>query len=532
MRCVFAVLMWIAGMSVSSAVTATDKLIVVHVRGGAFEQIRAFAEQGGEGFLAGQLESGALRPLTPIDNAVTISNIASFETGTLQSTHGIVGHTFGAADNGFAAPLSGFSVPFDAEAYWEAAARVGKRVLSIGALIGHGSALAPDSIDLLMQGQQFFGPGVLDVPESSGTHKITLSDGLTLTLARRGNSLQVIMPDGTDIALEPGDWFSFDQGRTEQGLKRTRRMQWLDDGRLYVRPAYAHRGAVVFLQAMDAAVGGSAGWPNIPMYAAGEIGPETIIDEIDAELELIMRLFEAARARQTYDLIMLDYPIMDRYGHAFQALLENDDAEERARFEGAFAEAHARLGRDLAAIEAYARQDGYRLIIASGHGFAPIHLAVNLNRVLEQAGIPTADDWAVRGFPGKVSAHLYANPALSAEEQEAWLRRAGAALEDLRDPESGDSIVDYLLLHRELTSIGHDHPRAGDLFVMLKPGAVFQPQFRSDRPLIDRPVFKGDHGFAAKYPSSLGFVITEGADITHVTDIAPAARRFLGLRAR
>lgn len=509
----------------------TEKLIVVHVRGGSYELLSRYAEGRGDDFLRQQNANGMLRPLLPVENAVTISNIAAFETGTLPSSHGVVGHTFGTLENDFAAPQSGFSVPFESETYWEAAARAGKQILSIGALIGHGQKQAPANVDIITQGQQFYSAELVEVNKGAGPHTIILHDDFGLTYEAENNLLRVSVTGGQRAVLRPGGWFTFNDGVTEEGLNRVRRLQWLEDGRLYVRPAFAHKGgSKSFLRSFDASVGSATGWPNIPYFAAGLLPAETIIDETSAELDLIMRMFEAARDDKAYDLIMLDYPIMDRFGHAFQAFLQSQEPAIKSQYEAVFDIAHKRLSRDLEAIQIYAQQFGYKLIIASGHGFSPVSQAINLNRLLEENGIPSNKNWVVRGFPGKVAAHIYADPTLHPEDQQKWLERAADLFKTLRHPETHTLLTDYVLPRSALGSIGLDHSRAGDLFVMLKPGSVFQAQFRSDRPLFDSPVFKGDHGYSAKWQESLGFVISKDANIKHVTDIAPAAKRILGLQ--
>ena len=95
-----------------------------------------------------------LYKLIPITNAVTISNIASFETGSLPSAHGIVGHNFGQTVDEKLRPASGFSLRFEEETFWEKADLSGKKVLKLGALVLHGKYETHKNVDCIAQVQQ------------------------------------------------------------------------------------------------------------------------------------------------------------------------------------------------------------------------------------------------------------------------------------------------------------------------------------------------------------------------------------------
>ena len=65
------------------------------------------------------------------------------------------------------------------------------------------------------------------------------------------------------------------------------------------------------------------------------------------------------------------------------------------------------------------------------------------------------------------------------------------------------------------------HPDAGDIFVYLKPGYVFQPEIEGEAPIFGSPTFKGDHGYSLGYDESFGaFISKEPCEACSVTDIA------------
>lgn len=475
-----------------------------------------------------------MRPLEPIDNAVTITNIASFETGAVPGEHGIIGHAFATMEGEELTPVSGFSRPFSQPTYWELAAASGKQVLSLGALIMHGQHSVHENVDIWAQGQQLAQAAMIDLNNPALLLPLELGGGWKLDLASNNDTLEatIIDPDGGGKnppgSVSAGQWFEFDAGHTEDGRIRSFRLQYQGEGIIYFRPAYANRGSPrTFLDQLEHQVGGSAGWPNIPAYAAGQISDDVLMDEIHRELDAIMDVFGKFAAADDYDLIMVDYPAMDRFGHAFLSQLDDIDSGAKARQN--LDRLLVRMSKDLDRINAYANREGYELLVASGHGFSPIHSALNLNAHIDQAFTSRADEWLIRGVPAKVSAHLYLNPALDDQQKHHAVAKLSEYLHNLKDPITGKPVVDYLVTGFELAEMGHDHPDSGDLFVMLQPGFVFQPAMNSDRPLFDQPTFKGDHGYSAKHAQSMGMVITHLSSIQKVTDIAPHIRSTMRL---
>lgn len=518
---------WLLTATMTAGAAADEKLIVVHVRGGAFEHLRAHIENGDGGYLRTQFENGRLRKLTPIENAVTISNIASFETGVFPSMHGIVGHTFGTPENGFDAPVSGFSKAFGVETYWEKAAAAGKQVLSIGALITHGKYRQHENVDVWAQGRQLAGAQIISIEHEMENRKIALAEGVEIVLRFGLENGSVVVDRDTDSnngdlgKLRPGSWLDLEFEALGNGLFPATRLLHLGD-RIYIRSIYINQGApAAFVSAIDRDVGPSTGWPNIPFFAAGTLEADVIEAETHREIDRIMDVFAYAPSQKQYDLIMIDYPVMDRLGHAFLQLAHDGKAISAQKIKRFYQVAHERLGSDMTVITDYARSNGFELIIASGHGFSPIHTAINLNGFIEDAGLSTQSDWEVRGFPGKVSGHIYANPALPAEQQQNRLQSLADAFRELTNPQTGELVVENIVPKDQLAQVHLDHPHSGDMFIQLKPGYIFQPQFRSERPVFDVPMFKGDHGYSTANADSFGFVISGNAEITHVTDIAP-----------
>ncbi len=185
-----------------SAEKQNNKLIVVHARGLSHSGLMDYLDrpgQTGSGFFKKAQASGDLHPLRPITNAVTICNIASFETGTLPAEHGIVGHTFGSTKNNFEAPISGFSQKMERETYWEKADKAGLKVLNVGALILHGKYDKHQQVDCLAQGShQQAGKKIKLIPNTPGRSS-TAVPFIALSQKDQGDEGQILLNDSTSV---------------------------------------------------------------------------------------------------------------------------------------------------------------------------------------------------------------------------------------------------------------------------------------------------------------------------------------------
>lgn len=132
-----------------------NRVIVVHARGVTHPDIMQFLNLSDSGtFFKENASKKRIKKLQPIINAVTISNIASFETGVAPSEHGIIGHSFAKKVNDTLRVVSGFSQRFEKETFWEKADKQGYKVLKIGDLTLHGKYTTHTNVDCLGQGSQ------------------------------------------------------------------------------------------------------------------------------------------------------------------------------------------------------------------------------------------------------------------------------------------------------------------------------------------------------------------------------------------
>lgn len=527
-------------------------------------------------------------PLKPIENAVTVTNLASFETGTFPNKHGIIGHTFGSDENSYSEPISGFAKLFEEETIWETAGKSGLQVLRIGSLIVHGNKAQEQqqNVDCVAQGEALdharkfslipdsevkstedtdfeFTRALLNTATDPYSEYLSINNNYKLytyqidTLRDNLESYHSLLLDDNEnlhdgylSRLNEGDWQEIIIGQSNafniavrlKLLKWDRQTQEID---LFVRSPFINRGYPRdFVENIERNFGACKGWPSLSNYFAGEIDEQTLLEEIKLEVDYVKDILLYAVKHANYDLILMDYPLLDRYGHIFtltNLLQKGYSVENRHKYRQHILDAYRRLDNDLEEISRLARKKNYDIIIASGHGFFPIHTSININRLLEVQGFSVLlsqnEDWEIKAFPGKVSAHVYLNKKIAGTGAQDSLRnRAKHLFENLRDPKNQEIAVDKVYTNEDLGSIGLNHRNSGDLWVLLKPGYVFQPQVISERPIFDSPLFLGDHGYSSRYPESIGVIIYENlpketkTNTLEVVDIVPTVAHLLHMQ--
>jgi hypothetical protein len=525
-----------------------QKAIVIHARGISYPDMIRYLDKAPEEDYFKKMEAeGNFYKLEPINNAVTITNIASFETGSLPSEHGILGHVYAKREADTIRPVSGFAQRFEKESFWETADLQGKKVLSVGALTLHGKYEDHTNVDLIAQGSPTAGTQIIHLIQGEANGPLTPyrdpdNNDHFLLPQDVSDSVYIYQVDPRELILDndhkpdngwitklkQGDWTELIMP-AEGSLTEAYRIVWLpsadDTVKIYVRGTFKHRGYPEdFVQAIDREVGPSKGWPNIPLYAARQTSESILMDEVITEIDFIMDAFKFASAKKEYDLIMIDYPTMDRLGHAF--LNQRASSSSISKH---YEYAYQRMSSDFKSIEKFAGENGYELIITSGHGFSPIHTSFDLNRFLENNDIDTPLDdpsWEVMGIPGKVSAHVYLNEKL--QNKDSLILQIRQELGQLEAPKTGAPLIEKVYTKDELNQIGQDHPDAGDLFVLLRPGYVFGTH--GEERLFESPTFLGDHGYSPAHDESSGIYISNiPCSSCKITEIAGLINEILEL---
>ena len=361
-------------------------------------------------------------------------------------------------------------------------------------------------------------------------NQLFLQDSTAIVFYRLASNSSILLDNdydegnGTIGEITHQEWLEIIE-KNPKGLSSAFKIKWLktanDTLTFYKRASFVNRGYPQdFLSEIDSNAGPATGWPNIPYFASKLISAKTLVEEIHDEISYVMKTFEEATNKKEYDLIYVDYPIMDRFGHG---LLGEDPSIFKSMFD--------QMDLDFTRFEQFSVENNYELIITSGHGFSPIHTSIDLNQFLKNNGIETdleSAEWEAVGIPGKVSAHVYINPETGPNERKVLLNKISGRFRGMVTEKTRDSIVEEIFRRAELKEIGLDHSNAGDLFILLKPGYVFA---NAAQPSIFEPsIFRGDHGYSLKHEDSHGFVYSsKKCDPCETTYIADQVLETLGV---
>lgn len=495
-----------------------QKMIVINIRGANLADIKKYAEDKYNFPFVHQItQSNKTRPLKAVENAVTAVNLASFETGKRPSKHGVVGHIFGLSTTGFESGTSGFSQLFQHETFWETIAKTGKQVLNIGSLVTHGKYKTHKNVDLYAQATKVFNAQTIDLAKHDYKQEIKIKDthSIKLSMSRDPQLLQMEI-NGKKFKLIPNEWLQTDLVNPDKLSRQAISLKWIKQKQfsiLYIRDGFKNRANSKQLnQAVTRHIKSNPGWPNINFYMQDKIDKQTLIEEIEQETNHVIAVFDQLFDSKKYDLVLLDYPAFDRFGHAF-VNAKHDHA--------AFAKAYALFDQHVSKIHETAEQLGYELIMVSGHGFSAVDTAINLNAFLQSKGYEVTKNWEIRAFPGKVSAHINLNPKLPVARKSELITQLKDDLLSLKKPVTNEPVVDRIHTSNQLHEIGLNHNNAGDLWVLLKPGFLFQNQMFSEQPIFSKPSVNGDHGFNSNKPESMGLIYSLNTEIESILDVAP-----------
>jgi hypothetical protein len=310
--------------------------------------------------------------LQPLYNAETSAAMATFETGAYPASHGIVGNVYRRKGGPFSEAVAGFDKSFDSETLWEAAARQGKKVIRVGTFYLNGSQDNHASVRTIAQGV------------AGGVSKhVSLSSDLVDKWQIGSQAFEHIQPlhafhaskDSLRIDVVSGNKFSLelyalavdtlndrrqgyhavilDNDRNLQNgfLARLAENQWapitikkegafkigawvklialasnLSAVKLYIRGPQMNRGYPGdFIEAVEAAIGFAPGGPDFDSYNTGLIDESIIIEEIKRETQYVIDAANFCLKNFDFDLMTVDYAILDRFGHAFYLMNPRQD---------------------------------------------------------------------------------------------------------------------------------------------------------------------------------------------------------------
>lgn len=167
------------------------------------------------------------------------------------------------------------------------------------------------------------------------------------------------------------------------------------------------------------------------------------------------------------------------------------------------------------------------VLLLSAHGMAPVHTSVNINTLLQQAGLLTLDwrDYVVVNSSRALAVadggavHIYINlrdhergGIVSSRDYPVIQDQIIALLSDLHDPESGEPVFQRILRKDELGPLGLDHPHSGDVYAQAFPGFTLEDE-RGAKEVFSAAQIYGQHGYASETLEMQTIFIAAGAAI-------------------
>jgi len=533
--------------------------------------------------------------MIPISPSMTAPAHISMFTGAYPERTGIVSNWFLLPGQPVHRRTSGFDAPIEAETLWHAAMRQGKRVIcatAVGAdnltperncdlTFGYGRSagrvavvhLEPKEADgWTLAKQPFEHARALEAATDSpsplayqmGRDRTVEVFALAVDRAFDGKKMfdAVVLDFDRDLRngyaalLREGEWgaayLPVDNIRAGSWMRLLKLEGDLSTVKVYLGAPGVMRGRPPeFLAVMESRFGFWPGGPDGRNLRRGLVG-ETHWRQQAQRLAYYLRDVALANLRRDdWDLFFTYLPLLDEAGHDFllrdprQGDYDEEGGERRARYarhiEWAYQTADQIL---LEWMKAAPPETNF--IVVSDHGMIPIHTNVNLNTLLAQASFRvTRDDTAeVRAYTSGSSAHIYVNltgrrpQGVATEEKlEDTVARIVVACKGLRDPVTGEPVLEVVLKRSELDQVRLNHPgRAGEVWVNARPGYQLRSRIDPEALLFSDNRTGGQHGFQGtnRKIQAIFYAIGPGVPRANLgpvrqVDVAPTAAALLGI---
>ena len=517
-----------------------------------------FAAFAARGVLAGRAVD-VTPSLTPVAHIAAI-------TGAPPAKTGIVANQFRESGSPFGTQTSGFTASIGSETLWECARRQGRRVgvITYPGADGTSEARRGD-FGLVWPEKPARESAFVSVPGDAWTDAAAAPKSFSPPRAARvavttpagTATLRLVATDTTDDATANYDFVSVsrEDGATSARLGDVAAHGWfalavpgaggsftawcrleeldpsLARAELYVGAFNAVPGYPEdFRRRLEEAIGG---WPGAPDYALVRPprGDYAAHEEQAARLaEYLTKAILFTIRSERFDLLIGYQPLVDEIEHAFEPGPYGGSKDAVVR---AFRTADRTAAAILAALTP---RDSF--LFFSDHGIVPLETGVNIDKYLLDKG------WTLVGPKGPADgerrvqicatsgiAHFYLDPALAPDARTA---AAAALLADLQGLATlKDGLVDDVVPHADLARLGLDHPRSGDVVVLLAPGTDF---WRGGAQVLGKPGNRGGHGYRAAFPvldasfGAIGPGIAPACpDTVSLLEVAARAARALGI---
>ncbi len=563
-------------------------VILLSIDGAPADTIAGYIADGTMPNLARLAQGGARAAYArSINPSLTAAAQTSIATGSLPRRTGIVSNRFHLAKDDFYWYQDGFSMPLDqAEPVWKTAQRAGLRTAAVF-FVGGQPDLPKQLADYTVgYGKRDIYSNLIEVRFEAAAawenapRSFSPARQGKVPIVSRGNTIATLLllaVDTSDNAradydtfylcekaavtadcatlTAAGGWGSFViNQRIVSGADFKITDPDLDHFKLFQSAVnYNSAAPAELLRAINARFGF---FPPSPDYYALEHGWITPEDYLEMARRQSRYQIEVARwIWETYapDLMFAYQAPIDEAQHQFLLV---DPAQpgytpEKARQYEAYRRRAAQivddnLGRLLEVVDLTQTT----ILIVSDHGMAPIRGEINVNALLERAGLlklyegktdVDVPNTKAIAFTSGAAGHIYIN--LRGREKAGTVAETEAAgliatirdlLRGVVDPQTGGPAFARVVDRAGLGELGLDSPASGDLFVQAAPGWALADT-RGAKNVFSKVEYFGQHGYDPEIPALHAIFYAAGRGIrpgvsepVKLIDVAPTIARLLG----
>jgi predicted AlkP superfamily phosphohydrolase/phosphomutase len=564
-------------------------VILLSVDGAPANVIAGFIADGTMPTLARLAQGGAhARYALSINPTLTAAAQSSISTGSLPRHTGIVSNRFHLAKDDFYYYQDGFSMPLaDAEPVWKTAQKAGLRTAAIFA-VGGQTDLAKQLADYTVgYGKRDIYSNQIEVSfvpaETWARAPMSFSPARQgkVPIVSRGSTIATLLLLATDTSDNgKADYDTFylcEKAAVSSDCATLTTRAWgsfvinkrivsgadfkitdPDLGRFKLFQSAVNYNAIAPVELLRAINARFGFFPPSPDYYALEHGWITAEDYLDMVRRQSGYQMDVAKwVWETYapDLMFTYQAPIDESMHQFLLVDPNQPGytPEKAKLYEGYRRAAAKIvDNNLARLLQSVDLKNTTLLMVSDHGMAPIRGEVNVNTILEGAGllklyegktdVETPKSQAI-AFTSGAAGHIYINVKgreaagiVPETEVPGLTEKIIALLKAATDPKTGQPIFSRVVDRAGLAELGLDTPMSGDVFVQAAPGFALADA-RGIKDVFAGVQYFGQHGqdptldplHAIFYAAGRG--IKPGVvEPVKLIDVAPTIAKLLGFQ--
>ncbi len=304
-----------------------------------------------------------------------------------------------------------------------------------------------------------------------------------------------------------------------------------------VTAAYLRASGGFFDDAFDEYARGMLG---PPLWRGGDGTAEArVVETVRMDCALLRRGTRYALGEMGAEVLIHYSPAADSAGHVWMGALDPSspvfDAGLAARLWPYYADVLDALDGWLGDTVKAAGPDA-AVVVVSDHGMAPVGRMLNVNRILEDAGLlvrsedggidlartrALAPAWGAQVVA--VNSTDWQNGCVEPDDRDAVLDAVEAALLGRRDPETGAPLVTAVFRPSRTAGLGIGGPAGGDLYFAVAPGLY--PSQRLGGEVVEPArgtIGFGNHGFFPYRKSMQALFVGAGPGLRRGVEVSTA----------